>query len=173
MKSDPPQPSTRGLIPIGLGLAILGTSGVSVLVLALSKLYVGEYGTAVVEGIAGLVVLGVFFATYGRYLDRLESHTARVDSETLPEESDATDASVDRTSSAVASSSEAAVRNPAPTHVVIGVVGAANGLLIVCAGAIWTRGEALVLNALAGLSLMIASLLVWWFGRPRDSRGNV
>lgn len=169
MKSDlSAQQSTRGLIPIGLGLALVGASGVSVLVLGLSELYVGDYRSAVLEGVVGLAALGLFFGTYGRYLDRLEAHTASPEDRAAPEEPADTTA----TPAGAVTSPDAAAPTPVSTNVVIGIVGAANGLLIAGAGLIWTRGEALVLNVLAGLSLMLASLLVWWFGRPRDSRGS-
>jgi hypothetical protein len=149
----PENGSGFGLIVLGLALALLGAGSVMLLVLALSHLYVGFFAAAFGELAGCALAGGIFFTSYGPYLDRLER---RAPLEVLPPPPGPEQGSGRRTA------------EPAPTGVVVGVATAAYGLLIIFAGLLWTEGNARVWNALAGAALVACAAVAWWLGRERN-----
>ncbi|MBN2292333.1 MAG: hypothetical protein JXM70_07905 [Pirellulales bacterium] len=143
-----------GLILVGLALSLLGAASVALMVIGLSYVYVGYYQRAVLL-LAGYVFCGgIFLKTYGPYLQRLENHAPwKKPAERQPvttADNDGTDA------------------QPLPANVIIALATAAYGLIIVSGGIIWTRGEDLVLNLIAGSSLLGIAAIVWIAGGRRD-----
>ncbi len=139
-----------GLISFGLVLAVVGAAAVMLLVLAMTELYVGRYGVALVE-LAGAVGAGVaFWKSYGPYLDRLERRAPPAAE--LGKE---------------AGGAAAADTEPAPAGVVVAMATAAYGLLILVAGLCWTDGTARLWNVAAGAGLVACAAAVWRLGRER------
>jgi hypothetical protein len=158
-----------GLIVGGLLLALLGAGSIMLMVLGASFLYVGRYGHAA-GLLAGFVAGGiVFFRTYGRYLARLE---ARVPMEPqVP--------SIDREqgpSPLEPASPQRPIPNPPtpsasplPTNVVIALATGGYGVFILVGGLIWTHGQALLLNLIAGAALLLCGILSWLLGQARGN----
>jgi hypothetical protein len=69
-------------------------------------------------------------------------------------------------SSAPAAPGDRLATDPLPTSVIVAMATGAYGLLVAAGGLIWTRGEDLLLNVLAGGALLVAAALVWRLGRP-------
>ncbi|MHC4797576.1 MAG: hypothetical protein ACYTF1_13110, partial [Planctomycetota bacterium] len=89
----------------------------------------------------------IFLKTYGPYLARLEKRAP-------------TDLTVSDTDL-----SQPVATEPLPTNIVVAIAVAAYGLLIIVAGLIWTQGNNVILNLLAGGALLITAAIVWKLGR--------
>jgi hypothetical protein len=61
--------------------------------------------------------------------------------------------------------SQPVATEPLPTNIVVAIAVAAYGLLIIVAGLIWTQGNNVILNLLAGGALLITAAIVWKLGR--------
>jgi hypothetical protein len=149
------------LIAIGLGLAMLGAVSVMLLVIGCSYLYVGEYGYAFgVLAVCAGTAIG-FFQTYGPYLTQLEKwapprvSSATADTSVNNERDKAPTDAVDRAPST----------EPISTDTIVALSMAVYGLLFLVGGAIWTQGDKLILNLIAGGGFMIVAAIAWWFGR--------
>jgi hypothetical protein len=122
------------------------------MVVGLSFLYVGRYGSGL--GLLAGFALGtvVFFRLYGPYLSFLEQR-APPPSPVLP-----------------AGAHTLPVQNePLSTNLIVALATGGYGLLIGGGGLIWTRGEHLILNLMAGVAFLVAAGIVWLLGRPTSS----
>jgi hypothetical protein len=138
------------LILCGLVLALLGAASVMLMVVGLSILYVGCYGSGL--GLLAGFALGTtaFFRAYGPYLTRLER---RAPPQMSPDLEAASIATEDRT-------------EPLATNYIVALATGGYGLMIGGGGLIWTRGEQLTLNLLAAGAFLVAAIAVGWLGRP-------
>jgi hypothetical protein len=163
------------LIVVGLVLAVTGAGAVALLVLGLSGLYVGAYGTAVAELAGFLLGGGCFTLSYRRYLDRLEAWAPKeiegaiaspvTASVPAPGDSNRPDAPAAASPADPAAPAADAAAQPVSTDVVVAVATLAYGLMIALGGLIWTRGEDLVFNLVAAGLLIICAAAVSWLGR--------
>jgi SSS family solute:Na+ symporter len=156
-QNNAPEDSGFGLILQGIALALLGAVSVMLMVVGLSFLYVGRYGSGL--GLLAGFALGtiIFFRLYGPYLSFLEQRAPPrspspapvlpAEAHTLPDQSE-----------------------PVSTNFIVAMATGGYGLLIGGGGLIWTRGEHLLLNLMAGLAFLVAAGIVWLLGRPTRSQ---
>lgn len=156
------------MIALGLAIALVGAGSMMLFVVGVSELYVGAQTRGLLELCGFAVGMTVFFVTYGRYLDRLERRCA-------PGSTGANAAPATRPKPAARPDQEdvpgggARAPEPLPTHVVVAVATAGNGLLMLAGSLVLTGGRALVLNVLAAGGLIAGALIVWVFGRGSDA----
>ncbi len=148
--------SGLGLILVGFALALLGTASVALFVLGLSSLYIGRWLAGGIEVLAFLIGGGLFLASYGRYIDRLEQWCRAPGHSRKPEGQDA---------ETPLPAGATDPNQPAPTSVVVAVSTAAYGVLIILVGVIGTHGTDRLLNVVAGVAFLLGAILLVWFGR--------
>jgi len=165
------------LILTGLVLASLGAGSVALLVLGMSHLYVGACGAAIGELAGFLLMGGVFLASYGPYLDRLERWAPPVSHNAPPPpgpsaEDMARETRHEPVEPAVPSPhTDRSAADPLPTDIVVAVATLLYGLLIALGGLIWTRGADLAFNLIAAAMFVVSAGVVAWLGRRARTGG--
>lgn len=164
-----------GLILLGLALALFGAISVMAMVVGLSYLYVGSYAWGLALLAAFLLGAIGFLRAYGPYLDRLEQRAPARSAPTVATShefaasDDAAFAHIPANSPSgcdkVQSGSSSPTAEPMSTDTVVALAMTSYGLLFLGGGLIWTRGEQLVLNLLAGGGFLVVAWIVWWQGR--------
>jgi len=156
-----PEHSGAKLILTGLFLALLGAGAIMLMVLGVSYLYVARYGLAVIN-LGGLIFCGcIFLKTYGPYLDRLERWAPTKSSADLS----GPDTQVSESTLIPPEQNQEKTKEPQPTSVIVSIATSAYGLLVMLCGLIWTQGNDLILNLLAGGALLAIAAIVWRLGR--------
>lgn len=146
------------VIAAGMAIALLGAGAATLMVLGLSHLYVGAWPRAALELVGCLVSGGMFFFTYGPFLDRLDRHAPGEPAESGPD-----------AVTAVTAGGETSSREPVPTYLVISLAILGYGVVIIFGGMLCTRGRDLVFNLVAGLSFLVLGGVMTLLGRRRST----
>jgi hypothetical protein len=156
-QNNVPEDSGFRLILQGIGLALLGAVSVMLMVVGLSLLYVGRYGSGL--GILVSFALGtlMFFRLYGPYLGFLEQRA--------PPTSPSSPSVMSAGAHTLPDQNE-----PVSTNLIVALATGGYGLLIGGGGLIWTLGEHLILNLMAGVAFLVAAGIVWLLGGPPRSQ---
>jgi solute:Na+ symporter, SSS family len=165
------------LIPLGLALALLGAASVMLMVVGLSYLYVGGLGPGLACLSAFAVGAAAFLRTYGPYLDRLERWAPRQpDHAMTPTDATAAEGAAEHAtvpshawSGPEHSPGSGPSSEPMSTDSVVALSMLFYGSLFLGGGLLWTRGEQLVMNLLAGGGFLGVGVIVWWLGRIRGA----